>query len=793
MFRNYLKTTIKYFNHHKFFSVINLIGLTTGLTVYYFAFLYVNFELSYDSFHRNADHIYRLSTDMKTASGIEYRGSSAPIGPTVKETFPEVRSATRILLDYLIVQNEKGLSNEEKIAYADSTLFSVFTFPLTLGDPSRVLNAPFNVVLSESSAAKYFGADNPIGKTLLINGKDRAYVTGVMKDMPQNSHFRVSMLVSMSTLLEAWNPSLENSWTYLRFYTYLILKDDQDAFALNQKLTGLMKAHTAREDITYLPSLEPLINIYLHGKARGHRAGSAVTGNLTNVYIFSLVAVFVLLIACVNFINLSTAFSMQRAKEIGIRKVMGASRTGLVFQFLVDAVFLSTIAFIFSLGLIVLILPLFNQISDKTVSLGIFEHPNYLGHLFFISVSAGVLSGLYPAFFLSSFQPSESLKGRFASSAKGITLRKTLVTSQFLISFVLLVATTVVFKQLDFMENQQLGFKKEHRLAIDFQFDDRAGSEGTKSSLTALPGVSIISSSSSLPGKPNHQLNTKLQTVGGEMPEFYFDAYFIDHNFLQQYGIEVIAGRHFSTQMVSDSANAMIINEACARKLGYQNPDDVIGKRFSQWGRDGVIIGVVRDFHFQSFREEVRPLTFQLGGISTFMTLTIVDADLSSSLSEIERKWKEIVPDIPISYFFTDEAYNSMYNSEKRFGQLFVCFVTIAIIIFCLGLFGLSAFSTVQRTKEIGIRKVLGSSTLSLVALLSRDFFKLIALALLFGIPLAWLTMERWLQEFAYRIDLSFWFFILASLILAFIAFLTMSFQIISAAKANPVKSLKTE
>ncbi len=792
MLRNYIRTTIKYFNTHLSFSIINLVGLSTGLTVCYFAFLYVNFELSYDSFHAKANQIYRLSTDVKTENGTDYRGSSAPLGPAVKELFPEVQSATRILLDYLIIENDLGVYSEEKIAYADSTLFSVFSFPLTTGNPLRVLNAPFNVVLSETCARKYFGSENPIGKTLLINGMDQAYVTGIMKDMPFNSHFRVSMLVSMSTLLESWNPSLESSWTYLRFYTYLVLNNSHNVYALNQKIADLMNQHVTKKELEFLPALEPIERIYLHGHARGHRAGSAETGNINNVYIFSLVALFVLLIACLNFINLATAFSIQRAKEIGIRKVMGASRMSLMIQFLTDAVFLSTIACIFSLGLISLFLPLFNQLSDKTVSIGVFEHPHYLGLLFVMAFAVGVLSGLYPAFFLSGFQPLDSLKGRFASSTKGIRLRKILVTSQFLISFVLLVATTVVFRQLYFMENKELGFRKEHMLAIDFQFNTFAGSEAVKGQLTTLPGVSFASSSSSIPGKPNHKLETKLQSIDGEVVD-YFDAYFVDYNFLQQYGIDVIAGRPFSNQVASDSSNSMVINQACARKLGHQNPDDAIGKRFSQWGREGVIIGVVKDFHFHSFREEVQPLTFQTGGISTFMTLTISQDDVRSTLSKVEEKWSEVVPDIPLSYFFTDEAYNSMYNSEKRFGKLFICFVTIAIIISCLGLFGLSAFSTIQRTKEIGIRKVLGSSTSGIVVLLTSDFLKLIGVALLVGVPLAWLVMKQWLQEFAYRINLSFWIFILAGVVLALVALLTISFQTIRAAKANPVKSLKVE
>lgn len=793
MLNNYIKTTLKYFNSQKTFFTINLIGLTTGLAVSYFALLYVNFELSYDSFHENTDNIYRLVTDVKTANGIDYRGSSAPIGAAIQEGFSEVESVTRFLLDYLIIQNEKGINNEEKIAYADSTLFSVFTIPLTSGIPSRVLNAPFNVVLSESCAAKYFGTDTPIGKTLLINGKDQAYITGVMKDMPYNSHFRVEMLVSMSTLLNIWNPSMKNNWKGLRFNTYLLLHNNADPNSLNHKIKGLIKDHIEQKETEYITSLEPLNWVYLHGKPRGHRAGSIVTGNINNIYIFSLVAFFVLIIACMNFINLSTAFSIRRAKETGVRKILGASRMELVLQFMTDSVILSLISLFFSLGLIIFLLPFFNQISGKVISIGVFEHPNYLGILLAISIIIGIFSGMYPAFYLSGFQPISSLKGRFDSSKEGIRLRKILVTSQFLISFILIVATIVVFKQLHFMQNKELGFRKDHMLAIDFQFDSRASSEFTKRQLKNLPGVSSVSTSSSLPGKPNHTLKTKIENVVGDFEESYFDAYFTDYNFIEQYDIKVIAGRLFSNQYTTDSKNSMIINEAAVKHLGYNNPNDVLGKRYTQLGRDGIIIGVTKNFHFHSFRKEVRPLTFQIGDILTFMTLSVSQSSLPTTLSMIEDKWKEIIPDVPLTYFFTDEAYNSQYSSERRFGQLFIVFVTIAIILTCLGLFGLSTFNTMQRTKEIGIRKVLGSSALNIAILFTKDFFFLIAVAFLLGIPLAWFAMNQWLQEFAYRIDLSFWIFILAGIILSLIAFMTIFTQTIRTANIDPVKSLKFE
>ena len=793
MSNNYIKTTLKYFNSQKTFFIVNLIGLTTGLAVCYFAFLYVKFELSYDSFHENAENIYRLVTDVKTSNGTDYRGTSAPIGPAIQEAFPEVESATRFLLDYLIIQNEKGVTSEEKIAYADSTLFSVFTFPLTNGNPSRALNAPFNVVLSETCAAKYFGTDNPIGKTLLINGKDKIYITGVMKDMPYNSHFRVEMLVSLSTLLNMWNPSMKNNWKSLRFNTYLLLHNNADPNSLNHKIEGLIRDHIEKKETKYITSIEPLNWVYLHGKPRGHRAGSVVTGNINNIYIFSLVAFFVLIIASMNFINLSTAFSIRRAKETGVRKVLGASRMGLVLQFMTDSVLLSIIAFFFSLGLIIFLLPFFNQISGKVISFGVFEHPNYLGILFVISIIIGILSGIYPAFYLSGFQPISSLKGRFDFSKEGIRLRKILVTSQFLISYILIVATIVVFRQLHFMQNKELGFRKDHMIAIDFQFDSRASSEFTKRQMKNLPGVSSVSTSSSLPGKPSHTLKTKIENVVGEFEESYFDAYFADYNFIEQYDIKVIAGRPFSNQYTTDLKNSMIINEAAVKHLGYDNPNDVLGKPYAQLGRDGIIIGVIKNFHFHSFRDEVRPLTFQIGGILTFMTLSVSESSLPATLSMIEDKWKEIIPDVPLTYFFTDDAYNSQYDSERRFGQLCIVFVTIAIILACLGLFGLSTFNMMQRTKEIGIRKFLGSSALNIAMLFTKEFFFLIAIAFLPGIPLAWLAMNQWLQDFAYRVDLSFWIFILAGIILSLIAFMTIFTQTIRTANTDPVKSLKSE
>jgi putative ABC transport system permease protein len=794
MLQYHLRTTLNYFRNHRSFLFLNLTGLTIGLTAFYFAFIYASFELSYDSFHEKADKTYRLVVDVKTANGIDYRGTPPPLAPTVKMTFPEIEAATRILLDYLILQNESGVQSEEKIGYADATVFSVFSFPLTQGDPKEALNAPLRVVLSETTAAKYFGNKNPIGRTLIINGRDHAFVTGVMKDIPHNSHLQFDVLVSIATLFQdSWNPTMEHNWRSRRANSYVVLSPGADPVELNTRITRLLSNNIERENAEFITSLEPLRDVYLHGKPRGSRSGSAITGNATNVYICALVGALVLLIAGMNYVNLSTAFSMQRAREIGVRKIMGASRLRLASQFLSDAIVLSVIAFMVSLGLIALLTRLFNEMCGKVVSVGFWEHPYYLCLLFVASVVTGFLSGLYPSFFLSAFEPIDTMKGRFTSGQKGIMLRKILVTSQFLTSFILIVATTVLYQQLHFMQNQDLGFRKDHMLAIDFQFDKVASSEITRNQLLQIPGVSMVSVSSSLPGRANVRTETKIQDVHDAEEWNNMDAYFVDYNFMQQYGLKVIAGRDFSSLIASDSTQAMIVNEAAVKYLGYPNAEAILDKRYEQIGRKGVVVGVIKDFHFQSFREEVQPLTFQIGELLTFMTLTVSGVNTPMTISMIERKWKSIVPDMPISYFFTDEAYHAQYDNERRFGQLFICLVSIAIVISCLGLFGLSVFNTTQRTKEIGIRKVLGSSSFKIVTLLARDFLLLVAIGIVVGVPLSWYAMNQWLEEFAYRIDLSVGTFVSAALVLVIIAIATVCLQTVRAANVNPVKSLRTE
>jgi putative ABC transport system permease protein len=440
-------------------------------------------------------------------------------------------------------------------------------------------------------------------------------------------------------------------------------------------------------------------------------------------------------------------------------------------------------------------MPLFQQLSGKVIDFSITKNIKDIGWFVLLAVTIGLLSGIYPAIFLSGFKPINSLKGKLISASKGIGLRRSLVLSQFSISIVLVVGTLVVFQQLYFMRTQELGFKKDHRVVIDFQFDYNVKKHGEtiKGQLTNLPGVSMASFSSCIPGRPNHKLDTEIENADHVNQTSRMDAYFVDPDFIHQYGIEIIAGRPFSNDMASDSTEAMIINEAAVKSLGYHRAEDAIGKKFSQWGRNGFIIGVSRDFHFQSFREEVQPLTFQMGDMETFLSLTVTDKNLAAIVDNINKKWDTVAGGVPMTYFFADDAYDAQYVPEERFGKLFLCFAGLAIALSCLGMVGLSTFSIAQRTKEIGIRKVLGSSIPEILELLSRDFLVLIMVAVVIAIPVSWFFMNRWLEGFAYRINISWWLFAEAGMAVIFIALASISYQIIRAANTNPVESLKNE
>lgn len=775
-----------------------MIGLSIGLSICYLAFLYVNFELNHDTAPAQADQIYRLVTDEKKADGINYESASGAIGPALAAEFPEVKNYVRVFLDDYIIQKEEHNYGTVPLAYADSSLFSVFSFPLIAGNPQTVFRAPFDMVVSETAAKKYFGSTDCLGETLLLNGNQRATVTGVMKDIPSTSHFKREIILSLSSLIGTRDDSswLTN-WNRYGFNTYLLVEKGSSIQQLTSKLPDFINRHNPQKEISQVLQLEPLKEVYFKGKPRGSKAGSTDHGNINHVYAFSVIAILVLFIACFNFINLTTAFSLQRTKEIGVRKVMGASKRQLIIQFLIDSVVVCWIASIIAIAMSILLMPLFVRLTGSNLGINLKEQLTAIGITFLFTLIIGLLSGIYPAFLLSSFKSSDSLKGTALSSLKGYMVRKTLIVLQFSIAIVLIIVTTFIYQQVDFMKNKDLGFKKDHMLVIDFQYDQRIldHMDAVKEQLKQLSGVSKASFASYIPGKPNRKFPTEIEDVNSNKQEFQSDAYFVDEDFINQYQIKLLAGRNFSKNF-NDDKKSMIINETTSKMLGYQKPENAIGRKFSQKtkGGDGEIIGVIKDFHFQSMTGEIQPLTLRMSsGFFTFLTLSISGAHSSETIKTIEKEFTEFAPGLPFSYFFSDDAYNSLYKAEERFQSVFTYLAGIAIFISCLGLFGLSTFGMTQRRKEVGVRKVLGASVAGLVQLLSTEFIKLVFISFLVALPIAWMVTYQWLLTFAYRIDISLWVFLFGGGMAVIIAFITISFQTLKAALANPIKSLRIE
>jgi putative ABC transport system permease protein len=792
MLQNYVLISFRYLRRHKTFTWINLIGLALGLCLSFFAFLFVDFEYSYDAFNTDVDRTYRVVTDVNTQNGTIFEGSWGPLAAAIQTSCPEVQKATHFFLDYVILRRDNKNFREEKIAYTDASLFSVFTLPLIRGTADKVLNAPWDIVLSESAAHRYFGEQDPVGQTLWVNGKEEAHVTGVMRDMPLNSHFRVDVLVSKATLGDDWM----HNWKRFFFNTYVVLPEGYDPAILAGKLPAVISSNVDQSEVKYELSLEPLRNVYLDGKPRGSRSGSISTGDRGTINAVTLIAVFILFIACFNFVNLSTAFSLHRAREIGVRKVMGGSRYHVMIQFLIDAILISLIAFVGALVLFLVFFPLLNSLAGKPIITGALHHAKYIVGLLGVSVLIGVVSGIYPAFFLSGFEPIKALKGRLAANERGVSIRKTLVTIQFIISALLITGTIVVYTQISYLQNHDTGFRKDRQVVIDFQYDDRVNRHeaSIKAQFMDIPHVELISMSSSLPGKANHIYPVTIENAQGMAQPFMSDTYFVDYDFLKQFEIEITAGRPFSREIASDSAEAMIINEAAARGLGYANPEDAIGKPFKQLRWKGVIIGVISDFQFHSLREKARPLTMVISkGFLTFLTLSLLRQEDAATVSQIEKKWRAAVPGLPFIYFFEEENYRAQYGNEERFGRLFFYFAMIAIFISCLGLVGLTQFSIAQRTKEIGVRKVHGSSVVQIVMLLGKELLTLLMVAIMIAAPLAWVLLNQWLSGFANRIAISVWMVLASGVLVMVIAFIATGWQTAKAALANPIDALRSE
>lgn len=799
MFKNYLKIAWRNLGKNKGYSAINIGGLAIGMTCFLLIAMFIKNELSYDTYHEKADNIYRI-VHHGSEDNLEDRWvwGNAPVGPALKADFSEVIEKVQFSgrSDVLLEYNERTFQ-EGNTFYVDETVFKVFSWPLLAGNPETALKAPYSIVLTESTAKKYFGNEDPIGKTMDGNGgraNDGIYtVTGVMKDVPANSHFSFDALMSMSSFYQT-RPEIFEAWGYVDFYTYFLVTDNFDQQAFQAKMPEFLKRNRPAENAEYYYDLsfEPLKDAYLNSEAARQ---PGITGSLSNIYIFAIIGLFILIIACINFMNLATARSLERAKEVGVRKVIGADKQGLRYQFLGESMLMVFIASLIGLALVVICLPAMRQITGKLfLSHEIFNSSTLLVY-FGMALITGILAGSYPAFILSNFKPSSVLKGVFRTSQKGNSLRKGLVIFQFSLSIALIASTVIVYFQLGFMLDKNLGFDREQQLVIDFNWDGQVldNMETIKREFMSLPEVVSVAGSRTVPGGHFPAAGTEIETSEGKMEHFEPFLYEIDFDFIPHYEIEVVAGRPYSREFVTDSLSAMVVNESAARSFGYANPSDIIGKSFEQWGREGKIVGVVKDFNYLSLHQQVAPLTLRYSQFGKYLSIKIKSANMQQAITKIERKWSEIAPHRPFLYSFLDESFNTQYEADFKFKNLFTIFSFLAILIACLGLLGLATYSAVQRTKEIGVRKVLGAEVSSIVTLLSKDFMKLVLIAILIATPFSWYAMSKWLNVYAYQIEISWWVFVLSGGIALAIAVATVSFHAIKAARANPVKSLRTE
>nr|WP_299071679.1 ABC transporter permease [uncultured Allomuricauda sp.] len=799
MLKNYLKIAWRNIVKNKVYSIINIGGLAIGLGCFLLITLYIIKELSYDSYHEKGDQIYRVlhHSNLEDTSSAWVWGN-APVGPALKADFPEILEKVQFSgQSAILLKYGENAFQENDCFYADAAAFDVFSWPLISGDPATALEAPYSIVITETTAKKYFGNQDPLGKSIEgVGGRanDGNYtVTGVMKDIPENSHFSFDVLMSMGSFYQS-NPNIFDWWGYVDFYTYLLVSKNFDEKVFNSKIPSFLEKHieeTSDENF-YNISLESLGNIYLHSKADRQ---PGIIGSLSNIYIFAIIGLFILIIACINFMNLSTARSLERAKEVGVRKVIGANRKGLIYQFFGESLVLVLLSSVLGLLLVFLALPWMSTLTGLRFYTHDVIEIKLLLFFFGTAILTAFLSGSYPALILSGFKPVSILRGTFRKSPQGANLRKGLVIFQFSLSIALIASTIIVYNQLGYLFNKDMGFDKEQQLVLDFNWDQDVISnmETIKSEFKAMPNVTSVSMSRTVPGSHFPAAGTTVEIASGEMKTFSPYIYEVDNDFIPHYNIEMVAGRAFSRDFPTDSIGSLVINEAAVKAFGYSEPNEIIGKKFDQWGRQGTIIGVAKDFNYLSLHEEIAPLTLRQVPYGQYFSLKLSSNDYYTTVSKIRQKWADLVPHRPFLYSFLDTSFNEQYQADIRFRKLFTIFSFLTIFIACLGLFGLVTYSALQRTKEIGIRKVLGAEVTNIIALISKDFIKLVGVALIVAIPFSWFAMDQWLNDFAYRIEIQWWVFVLAGMLALFITFFTISFQAIKAALVNPIKSLRTE
>ena len=809
MILNYIKTAYRSLVKNKGFTILNVLGLSLGLASSLLIIFYVVDELSYDRYNVSANRIYRVNEDLKLGeNNVLYAVCMPPLAQTLKNDFPYVENTVRIK-NAGSLHVRKGVTNilENRVAFADPSLFSIFTLPMISGSPSTALAEPNSVVLTETMAEKYFNSTAVVGRLLTADNKDLYKVTGVIKDIPRTSHFNFDFFISMSTLPD----SRSDEWLRSDYNTYVLFRNAAD----HKKLEAALPAFLARYSGPQMQSelkmsttafeksgsyfrlnLTPLTDIHLKSNRTGELGPNST---IQYVYIFSAIALFILLIACVNFMNLSTARSSNRAREVGVRKVLGSPRSYLVFQFLTESILVTLVAAIIAVIAAVALLPAFNQLSGKDIVINGQMLRWLVPAVAFIILLVGSLAGAYPALFLSAFQPINVLKGKLSGGFKGGGLRSVLVVLQFTISIFLIIGTLVVHNQLNYIQSKDLGFDRNQVLIVQNAFELNNQAQTFKQEVKQLPGVTDATLTSFLPTGNNKNTSIFFKDASFDQKKALFpQTWIVDEDYIKTLDMKMVAGRSFSWQMLSDSSG-IIINEAAARFLGLGDPLNKPlyrsngGKQELSNSKAYHIIGVVKDFNFSSLRDVVSPMVLIMGQDNGALSIRMNGRDIPALLTQIKEKWSGLSPNVQMSFSFMDQDFDAIYRTEQRAGTVLVVFTTLAIIIACLGLFGLAAYAAEQRTKEIGIRKVLGASVSAITAMLSFDFIKLVAIAILIALPAGWYFMNKWLQDFAYRVHIQWWVLALAGFVAIVIAFITIGYQSVKAALSNPVNSLKVE
>ena len=803
MLKDYLKVSFRNLVNQKFYTLLNLLGLSIGLASCLLILLYVYNELSYDTFHEKADRVYRVGLNGKIAEQEVFTTSTCPpFAATAVEEFPEVENATRIFPYWgqQVVRHGETVISEEKVYFADSTFFDVFSFRLLEGDPKTALVGPNTVVIPEDVAVKYFGNEPAFGKTLLIGSEKTPHkITGILEKLPANTHLHFNMLRSMVTY--PGSKSLE--WLNNNLITYLLLREGASATLLEEKFQTLVLKYVGPEVeqmmgvsiSTFMEQggkygffLQLMKDIHLYADLSDELEPN---GDITYVYIFAAIALFIILLACINFMNLATARSANRAKEVGIRKTLGSLRTNLMWQFITESVLLSFVATLLALIATRILLAPFNRLAGKEISSELLLQPWFLLSLLGLMLTVGVAAGSYPAFYLSSFRPAEVLKGKLKAGMKSSGIRNVLVVFQFFVSITLIICTMFVYEQLEYTRTKNLGFDKENVVIIEGLWSLSGGVQNTfKQALTSQSRVINASISNNVPPGVN---NTTIFRKKGTDQDILLSTYDVDHEHLPTMQIELVQGRNFSRDFPADTA-AILLNEAAVKEFGFSEP---LNEQIQYFGdgsmREFQVVGVFKDFNYETLRRKIRPLALLLTTKGGVISARVAPGDISATLTTLEGIWQEHSPGEPFQYRFLDESYDALFRAEQRLGKVFSVFTGLAILVACLGLLGLAAFMAEQRTKEIGIRKVMGASVPGVVLLLSKDFTKLVMIAMLMAMPVAWLIIDKWLEGFAFRIAIGPGVFVISGFAALFIAWLTVSWQSVKAASVDPVNSLRNE